>query len=72
LKQTEKEPEMKPKNFPGRINDRRKGALQRLMRRALNGRPLKEAATLSHRIVPDEIARAARTKKDRSARGKIR
>jgi hypothetical protein len=63
---------MKPMNFPGRKNARRERALQRLMRRALNGRPLKEAATLSSRIVPDEIARGVRTKKDRSARGKIR
>jgi hypothetical protein len=59
---------MKPKNFPGRKNDRRKVAL----REAIAYGRKEEAAILNARILPDAIARGVRTKKDRSARGKIR
>jgi hypothetical protein len=59
---------MKPRNFPGRKNDRRKVALFE----AVQFGRTDEAAVLRSRIVPDEMARAVRTKKDRSARSKLR
>lgn len=66
---------MKPANFPGRKNDRRKGALARM--------PVPEKTShaqhaehpyyrLAAKIVPDAIARSIHTKKDRSARGILR
>jgi len=57
---------MKPMNFPGRKNDRRKRALKRLA-----ADKLEEMKILMHRIVPDSVARSIRTKKDRSARGRL-
>jgi hypothetical protein len=65
---------MKPANFPGRKNDRRKGALARL-RPATAFNPekaTKEQEVLRSRILPDSMARGIRTKIDRSARGKLR
>jgi len=66
---------MKPKNFPGRKNDRRKGALARLgsdISLTGEGEKEREQRALMSRIIPDGIARSIRTKKDRSARGKLR
>jgi hypothetical protein len=65
---------MKPANFPGRKNTRRKAALARmedpnLGRHKRAGHPYYE---LLRKILPDEVAREWRTKKDRSARGMIR
>lgn len=60
--------QMKPKNFPGRKNDRRKRALAQAVR---FGRA-DEVEVLKSRIIPDAMARGIRTKKDRSARGKLR
>lgn len=67
---------MKPRNFPGRKNDRRVVALLH-MKPPPAGLPLSEIAKHPHdilrrRILPDAMARAIRTKKDRSARGKLR
>lgn len=66
---------MKPSNFPGRKNARRQRALARMKRPTT----LSLAQQVEHpffitqaRIVPDEVARATRTKKDRSARGGLR
>jgi len=57
---------MKPRNFPGRKNDRRKAALAR-------GPSDKAGAdVLRSRILPDQVARSIRTKKDRSDRGRLR
>lgn len=61
---------MKPANFPGRKNDRRKGALKRL--KGDGAKKSLEQQVLTSRILPDSVARSARTKKDRSARGKLR
>lgn len=55
---------MKPMNFPGRKNDRRKGALERCKR-------VPEIAVLKCRILPDTMARGVRTKKDRRDRAKF-
>jgi hypothetical protein len=65
---------MKPRNFPGRENDRRKGALARLKpSAAFNPEKAKqEQSVLKSRIIPDSMARDIRTKIDRSARGKLR
>jgi hypothetical protein len=65
---------MKPRNFPGRKNDRRKAALARLNPlTAFNPEKAKqEQSVLKSRIIPDSMARGIRTKKDRSARGKLR
>jgi hypothetical protein len=66
---------MKPANFPGRKNARRIAALKRLPAGSnLIGTDKRavEYRALMSRIVPDSIARDIRTKKDRSARGKIR
>lgn len=61
---------MHPRNFPGRKNDRRKGALSRLNE---SGRKtLVEKSTLIARILPDDMARSIRTKKDRSSRARVR
>lgn len=66
---------MKPRNFPGRKNDRRARALARMAMPT----GLSHAEKAEHpfyitqsRVIPDQVARAIRTKKDRSARGKIR
>lgn len=59
---------MKPKNFPGRKNDRRKLALKQ----AIAFKRTAEVDALNSRILPDAMARGIRTKKDRSARGKFR
>jgi hypothetical protein len=73
---------MKPKNFPGRKNDRRKAAQAQLFgaentRANRLDRPpgfnrAAEINRLSKLIVSDEAARAIRTKKDRSTRARIR
>ena len=66
---------MKPKNFPGRKNDRRKGALARLgsgVSLIGEGKKEREQRALMSRIMSDGMARSIRTKKDRSARGKLR
>jgi hypothetical protein len=71
---------MKPKNFPGRKNDRRNRAFARMKypTRATGG-ALSHAERAVHpyfitqsRIVPDAVARGIRTKKDRSAGSKFR
>lgn len=59
---------MKPKNFPGRKNARRRRALAQAM---VYGRK-DEVEVLKARILPESIARGIRTKKDRSSRGKLR
>jgi hypothetical protein len=66
---------MKPRNFPGRKNDRRIRALTRM---ALPPRGLSPAMRAEHpfeitrlRIIPDTIARSVRTKKDRTNRAKL-
>jgi hypothetical protein len=66
---------MKPCNFPGRKNERRKRALARM---ALPPKGLSAEALSKHpyeitrlRIVPDTMARGVRTKKDRTSRAKI-
>lgn len=66
---------MKPCNFPGRKNDRRKRALARMTKPV----GLSAAEQSEHpyfitaaRILPDAVARGVRTKKDRSARGRLR
>lgn len=57
---------MKPRNFPGRKNERRKRALARM-------KPGADAYEVTRlRIVPDATARNVRTKKDRSAFAKLR
>lgn len=71
---------MKPKNFPGRKNDRRLGALRRLGK--LNGGtppgrtkgPELQANInrLAALVMPPDDARAIRTKKDRRTRAKLR
>jgi len=64
---------MKPKNFPGRKNDRRVAAEGRRLRmHPHNARNKQELDALALRIMPSSMARAIRTKKDRSARGKFR
>lgn len=66
---------MKPRNFPGRKNDRRKRALARMEKPRAG---LTAAALAAHsyeitrlRILPDAIARGVRTKKDRRHMAKI-
>lgn len=66
---------MKPCNFPGRKNDRRKRALYRMAKppaglsaEAMSRHPW-EITRL--RILPDAVARGIRTKKDRSASAKF-
>ena len=56
---------MKPRNFPERKNQRRKGALQRMADTPMEvgSKKAKEYATLLQRTVPS--ARDVRTKKDR-------
>lgn len=67
---------MKPANFPGRKNDRRVVALLGMKPPADNlslGEIAKHPFTiLQSRILPDAMARGIRTKKDRSARAKVR
>lgn len=71
---------MKPKNFPERKNARRCRAAVRLNEFqasvVFDDRRLKianrERSVLTARIVTPDMARAIRTKKDRSARGKFR
>lgn len=57
---------MKPANFPARKNARRLRALKRL---AANH---PDAARLQRRLTSEAVARSIRTKKDRSARAKLR
>ena len=59
---------MYPRNFPGLVNDRRKGALARL-----NNSPKNEVerAALTAKIMPDMVARSVRSKKDHSHRAKL-
>lgn len=59
---------MKPKNFHGRVNDRRKGALRRLRNEPKN---LAERQALEAKIMPDMVARSVRTKKDHSRLAKV-
>ena len=59
---------MKPKNFPGRKNERRKKALLQTL---AYGRK-DEAEVLKSRILPDSMARGIRTKIWRGDRGKLR
>ena len=72
---------MKPCNFPERVNQRRKDALERLYRWLVSYKGLKhlnyrvplterEIETLESRIVTS--ARHVRTKKDHTGRGKLR
>jgi hypothetical protein len=67
---------MKPKNFPGRKNDRRKSALARMdaPRAGMSHAWMAEHphSLLQKKILPDPVARGIRSKKDRSARGKLR
>jgi len=67
---------MKPRNFPGRKNDRRKAALARMRPPPKDlshyDMSLHPYSLLAARILPESVARSARTKKDRSARGKLR
>ncbi len=75
----------KPKNFPGRVNDRRIAALARIQDQLARGLKMtrlgavnltaddrarlnKDADALVLRIRPRDVARAIRTKKDRSGR----
>ncbi len=73
---------MRPANFPGRKNERRKGALLQLLA-AKNtkadrlDRPpgfsrQSEVQAVSAAIVLDDVARSTRTKKDRSAHARLR
>jgi hypothetical protein len=73
---------MKPKNFPGRKNEKRKRALAQLKKAAntkadrLDRAPgfsrAREIERLEAKIMPESVARAVRTKKDRSGRAKLR
>lgn len=60
---------MIPKNFPGRVNDRRKGALARLANHPKNEI---ERAVLTSKILPDMVARSQRSKKDHSHLARFR
>lgn len=79
---------MKPRNFPGRVNERRRSAIDRLGAQLVAGvkrrgkretsltpndrdRCGRELTTLTKRMKPATIARAIRTKKDRSGQGKF-
>lgn len=63
---------MTPKNFPGRKNQRRIDAVA-LATKKENGEAAKiELDNLRQAIAAPDAARAIRTKKDRSARGRIR
>lgn len=55
---------MKPKNFPGRVNKRRKAAQARLKKAGKTD--TQEYNTLTDRIVGDEAARFTHTKKNRT------
>jgi len=66
---------MKPRNFPGRKNDRRKAALMRLgagVSMIGDGKKEREQRALMSCIMSDDVARSIRTKKDRSASSKLR
>jgi hypothetical protein len=66
---------MKSKNFPGRKNDRRRAALKRLgtgISLVGEGKKEREQRALMSSIMSNDAARSIRTKKDRSARGKLR
>ena len=71
---------MHPKNFPGRKNDRRLGALRRLGKinggtppGRTSGDSLQAAfGHLAGLVMAPETARAIRTKKDRRDRAKLR
>jgi hypothetical protein len=66
---------MKPMNFPGRKNERRKRALARMSPPgsglSLYERSMHLYEITRQRILPDGIARAIRTKKDRSDNAKL-
>lgn len=66
---------MKPLNFPGRKNDRRIRALARMEKPiglSAHQQSLHPYFITQLRVLPDVIARGIRTKKDRSARGRLR
>ena len=63
---------MKPMNFPGRKNDRRKLALKLVRNKENTEAAVAEAMVLTGRIMPDAVARGVRTKKDRSHQAKLR
>lgn len=66
---------MKPANFPGRKNDRRKTALARMQEPQGLGHYEKSKHPYyrtQKKIEPDSVARNIRTKKDRTARGTFR
>jgi hypothetical protein len=65
---------MKPANFPGRRNDRRKAAFDRMVDPRLKHADKKDHFyyQTKKKILPDDVAYNIRTKKDRSARGKFR
>lgn len=63
---------MKPKNFPGRKRERQITALSTASKKENRGAALRELIALHGRIVSAAVARGTRTKKDRSARGKLR
>lgn len=68
---------MKPSNFPGRKNDRRKRALAHIMTPPPDSEWAKDASkhpyVVTHRcIIANDVARGIRTKKDRSANAKFR
>ena len=58
-----------PRNFPGRVNARRIRALNNL---PSGSRRAEERAALEAKIVPDNVARGNRTKKDHSHMAKLR
>jgi len=59
---------MKPANFPGRVNERRKKAFERLTKKQIEN---SEDKILKKLIVSDDIARDTRTKKRRSDKAKL-
>lgn len=63
---------MKPANFPGRRNERRKRALKLLRNRKDQDAANAEALTLHGRIMPDSVARGVRTRKNRAHMAKLR
>ena len=67
---------MKPANFPGRKNDRRKAALDRMTPPpkdiSHHDMGMHPYSRLAARILSDAVARSIRTKIDRSATGKLR
>lgn len=66
---------MKPRNFPGRKNDRRIRAMARLSPPSKGLSHYEQAihpySILLARILPDSVARSVRTKKDRRDRAKF-